>query len=431
MEKIIGIRKEDKNIWEVRTPIIPEDVKELNIKFGIKSIVQSFDRRSFSDNEYLKNGAEINDDLTSCKAIFGVKEVPIQKILPNKIYAFFAHVIKGQPYNMKMLKDLIDKKCTLIDYECIKDNTEKRLVFFGKFAGYAGMIDALYGLGRRIKALGRSNLFERIQPAYKYHDVNEAMEEIKSVGADIEQLGLPKEFAPYVFGFTGYGNVSGGAQEIFELLPFEEITPEELFDLNEAENKKLYKVIFREEHMVKPSHPENSFNLFDYFKHPEKYIMQFEKFVPFLSVIINAIYWDDRYPRLITKGYLKKYANHKLLLISDISCDINGSIEITHKATMPDNPAYIYNPITDSFTDGFEGEGIVDMAVDNLPSELPRDSSMAFSRALMPFVDNIVSADLSKNFEEAGFYDEIKKAVIVYNGELTPNYEYLKTHLPK
>lgn len=431
MGKIIGIRKEDKNIWEVRTPIIPEHVKVLKEKYDIETIVEDFERRVFKNEEYIRFGAKVKDNLNECKAIFAVKEIPTEKILPNKIYIFFAHVIKGQPYNMGMLKDLMDKKCTLIDYECIKDNTEKRLVFFGKYAGYAGMIDALHGLGKRLKSLGRSNLLERISSAFNYHDVNEAKGVIESVGKEIKEIGLPKEYAPYVFGFTGYGNVSNGAQEIFDLLPFEEITPEELTELSEYDNKKLYKVIFREEHMVKPSHPENSFDLFDYFKHPEKYVPTFDKYLPYLSVIVNAVYWDERYPRLLTKEYLRKNPKQKLLLISDISCDINGSIEITYKATKPDNPAYVYNPFTDSFNDGFDGDGIVDMAVDNLPTELPRDSSIAFSNALLPFINNIATADLSRNFNEAGFFDEIKKAVIVYKGELTPNYEYLKSHLPK
>lgn len=431
MEKIIGIRKEDKSIWEVRSPLIPIHVKELKDKFGIKTIVESFDKRAFSDSNYLLNGAEISANLDKCKVIFGVKEVPIEKIIPNKIYVFFAHVIKGQPYNMSMLKNLIEKGCTLIDYECIKDKTEKRLVFFGRFAGYAGIIDALHGLGKRLKAIGYSNLLEHVKPAYEYHDVVAAKDAIEIIGNEIKNFGLPKEFSPYVFGFTGYGNVSTGAQEIFDLLPFEEVHPENLKNIDKSDNKKLYKVIFREEHMVKPSHPENSFDLFDYFKHPEKYIPRFEEFLPFLSVIINAVYWDERYPRLVSIDYLKKNPKQKLMLISDISCDINGSIQITKKATKSDNPAYVYNPYTDEITDGYAGEGIVNLAVDNLPTELPRDSSTEFSRSLMPFVDGIVSIDLDKPFDEAGFPEEIKKAVIVYKGELTPNYEYLKKYLEK
>jgi alpha-aminoadipic semialdehyde synthase len=431
MEKIIGIRREDKNIWEVRVPLIPEHTKVLADKYGIKTVVQSFDRRAFSDDDYKNTGCEINENLESCKAIFGVKEVPVEKIIPNKIYIFFAHVIKGQPYNMNMLKDLMDKGCTLIDYECIKDKTEKRLVFFGKFAGYAGMIDALYGLGRRMKSLGFSNLLEHIKPAFKYHDLLAAKDAIEIIGDEIKNFGLPKEFAPYVFGFTGYGNVSNGAQEVFDMLPFEEVMPEDLKNLSLNENKKLYKVIFREEHMVKPSHPENSFELFDYFKHPEKYVQRFNEFIPYLSVIINAVYWDDRYPRLLSIDYLRKNPKQKLMLVSDISCDIEGSIQFTRKSTKPDNPAFVYNPNTDEITDGFDGEGIVDMAVDNLPAELPRDSSTEFSRSLMPFVDEIISVDLNKDFDEAGFPEEIKRAVIVYKGELTPNYEYLEKHLNK
>ena len=431
MEKIIGVRKEDKNIWEVRVPLIPEHTRELAEKYGIKTLVQSFDRRAYRDDDFSAAGCELNDNLESCKAIFGVKEVPIGKIIPNKIYTFFSHVIKGQQYNMNMLKDMINKGCTLIDYECIKDNTEKRLVFFGKFAGYAGTIDALFGLGKRLNALGYNNLLEHIKPAYKYHDLTAAKDAISIIGDEIKNIGLPIELAPYVFGFTGYGNVSNGAQEVFDMLPFEEVLPEDLKNLNMNENKKLYKVIFREEHMVKPSHPENSFELFDYFKHPEKYVPRFTEFIPYLSVIINAVYWDDRYPRLLSIDYLKQNPKQKLLLVSDISCDIEGSIQFTRKSTKPDNPAYVYNPYTDEITDGFEGEGIVDLAVDILPTELPRDSSAEFSRSLLPFVDGIVSVDLDKNLDEAGFPDEIKRAVIVYKGELTPNYEYLNKYLNK
>jgi len=123
MEKIIGVRKEDKNIWEVRVPLIPEHTRELAEKYGIKTIIQSFDRRAYRDDDFSAAGCELNDNLESCNAIFGVKEVPIGKIIPNKIYTFFSHVIKGQQYNMNMLKDMINKGCTLIDYECIKDNT--------------------------------------------------------------------------------------------------------------------------------------------------------------------------------------------------------------------------------------------------------------------------------------------------------------------
>ena len=150
MNKTIGIRREDKNKWEVRVPIIPDAVKLIKDKWGINSIVQPYATRAFKDEEYLKDGAEINEDLLKADIIFAVKEVPINLLLENKTYLFFSHTIKGQSYNMPLLKALLNKKCTLIDYECIKDNKGRRLVFFGKYAGLAGMIDALHGLGKRL-----------------------------------------------------------------------------------------------------------------------------------------------------------------------------------------------------------------------------------------------------------------------------------------
>lgn len=429
MKKLIGIRLEDKNKWERRVPLIPQHVKELKAKYGIQTMLQPFDRRAIGNGDYRSIGAIYNDDLSSCSAILAVKEIPKHLLLPGKTYLFFSHTIKGQKYNMPMLQKLIELKCTLIDYECIKDDVGRRLVFFGKYAGLAGMIDALYGFGQRLKYHGFDSPLLHVKPAYQYHDLNEAKNHIQKVSEEIKRDGLPEKFAPYVFGFAGYGNVSKGAQEIFDLLPFEEVKPWELPSLNKNVFNSIYKVVFREEHIVEPVDSEINFELTDYFKHPEKYKAIFSKHIPFLTVLINAIYWDEKYPRLVTKNYLKENPLQKLDLICDISCDINGSIEITNRVTESDQPAYVYNPKNDTYTEGFNGEGIANIAVDNLPTELPRDASVEFSNALFPFIPGIVNAEMEKSFEECNLPPEIKRAVIVYKGELTPDYKYIQKFL--
>lgn len=433
---VIGIRREDKNEWEARAPFSPQDVAELIKKLGIKFIVQPSPIRVFKDEEYQLAGAEIKEDLSECDIIFAVKEIPPHLLLPDKIYVFFSHTIKGQKSNMPMLKRLIDLKDTLIDYEKIVDESGRRLVFFGRFAGIAGMIDTLWALGRRLEKRGFNTPFRKIKQALEYSSVQDAKEKIASISAEIKERGIPEELVPMVFGFTGYGNVSKGAQEIFNILPFEEIKPSELSDFinsGKFSNQKLYKVVFKEEDMVTLVQHGVNFDLIDYYQHPEKYISCFENYLPYLTVLVNCIYWDARYPRLVTKNFLKesymRRSLDKLLVIGDISCDVEGSIECTVTTTTPGNPIYIYEPLTGEIKYGVEGDGPVILAVDNLPCELSRDSSEVFSSVLKQFVPVLVQANYPESFEDFNIIPELKRATILYKGKLTPDYQYLERYL--
>ncbi len=432
MKKLIGIRREDKNIWERRVPLIPEHLNKLKNEFGIESVVQPFERRAFTKDEFIEAGSLVNEDLSECPTIFGVKETPINLLMENKTYLFFSHTIKGQSYNMPLLQKLLDLKCTLIDYECITNEKGQRLVFFGRFAGLAGMIDALYGMGQRFKSKGFETPFLKMKQAYRYAHLEEALEDVKEIGKLIKQNGIPKELSPLVIGFSGYGNVSKGAQEVYDLLPFEELSADELLNFKKGDTDKLYKVVFKEVDMFEQKEAGTEFELQDYFTHPEKYKSKFKNYLGKMTVLINAIYWHDKCPMLITKDYLKNnFDNVKLQLVADISCDIDGAIEFTYKATEPDNPAFVYNPKTDSFNDGFEGDGIVDITIDNLPTELPRNASISFGESLIKFVPSIVESDFTVPFDELKVVPEIKNAIVVYNGKLAPKFEYLNEHLNK
>ncbi len=430
MRKLVGIRREDKNIWERRVPLTPEHVKVLREKENINFIVQPFERRAFSDDEFRAAGATVDEEINRAPFIFAVKEIPVKLLQPEKVYMYFSHTIKGQDYNMPMLQKLLDLKATLIDYEAIKDENGRRLVFFGRFAGIAGMIDALHAFGKRLQYFGYDTSFLHVKMSYEYGEVALAKKDLQKLADELANADLPDEFAPYIFGFSGYGNVSQGAQEIFDLLPAKEIAPEEIAGITERKEKGLFKVVFKEEDLVEPKDKNASFVLQDYYAHPEKYAPKFEKYLINLSVLVNAVYWDARYPRLVTKKILKEnFDKMRLILIQDISCDINGGVEITYKATEPDVPGFVYNPETDEYTDGFEGKGVLNLAVDNLPTEIAKDSSVAFGDALMPFVPGIVNADYDLPFAEINLPPEIKRAVIVYKGELTPDYEYLQEYL--
>lgn len=431
----IGIRHEDKYKMERRSPIVPKHAEWLIKHQNIDISVQTSEKRIFTEEEYIKAGAKIVKDLKKCNVILGVKEMPIHFFEEGKTYVFFAHVIKGQKQNMPMLKKMMELRCNLIDYEKVVDEQNKRLIFFGRYAGLAGMINSFWSLGLRLKYYGYDSKLSKVRQAHTYNTLAEAKEDISTIGQLIAENGIPEELRPFVIGFTGYGNVSNGAQEICGLLPVKEITPEKLLTLKNRKklpNNIVYKVIFREEHLVKHNDPEKEFDLQDYYNNPENYHSQFEKYVPHLSMLINAMYWDTQYPKLITKEYLKKLYHKgrpKLNMIGDITCDVEGSIECTLKGTEIEDPIFVYNPFTEQITMGYEGEGILDMSVDILPSELPRDASLGFSEVLKNFVKPIAIADYSLPYEELDLPRAIKKALILHNGELTPNFKYLEQHL--
>ncbi|MCW8810458.1 MAG: hypothetical protein OQK64_05815, partial [Ignavibacteriaceae bacterium] len=355
---IIGIRRADKNKWERRTPLIPDDLKYLKEKYGIQTLVQPSEIRAYTNAQYKEAGVEVVEDIQNVKIIFAVKEIPLHFYRERKTYIFFSHTIKGQSYNMPLLKKMMELKCNLIDYERIVDESNRRLIFFGKYAGLAGMVETLHALGQKLKLKGYKTPLEKIKQAYQYDSIEEVKQELKKIGEEIKSGGIPEDVQPLIIGFAGYGNVSKGAQEIIGILPIISIQPDELQDLSkyskEEISRNLFKVVFKEEDLVRPK--EGKFKLQDYYDNPEKYEGKFEEYIPYLSVVVNCIYWTNRYPRLVTKKFVTNdnYLNseQKLMVIGDISVDVNGAIEITYKATDPGNAFYTYQPANDKFEDG-------------------------------------------------------------------------------
>jgi len=324
--------------------------------------------------------------------------------------------------------------CTVIDYEKITNDDGRRLIAFGNYAGLAGMIDTLWSLGQRLAWEGIANPFEPLTQASQYADLAAAKAAIKTVADVIQTDGLPKAIIPLTIGIAGYGNVSKGAQEILDLLPITDVTPADLLagTLPEDAGKTILKIVFKEEDTVLPLESDKAFELQEFYDHPERYRAAFERYLPHLTTLVNCIYWEPKYPRLITVEAAKAlYADGqpKLRVIGDISCDVEGGIEITVKATEPDDPVYVYDPSSGSIRSGFEGPGPVMMVVDILPSELPRESSAYFSNILKGFVPDIAAADYSADFDALNLPAPLKRAVICHRGVLTPDYQYIQTYL--
>jgi len=435
MNKTLAIRHEDKYLMERRSAITPEHAKKL-IDNGLEVLVESSEKRIFKDEEYANIGARIVKDISESPVVFGVKEMPLDIFEDNKTYIFFSHTIKGQNYNMPLLKRMIEKKINLIEYEKIADEKGRRLIFFGRFAGLAGMINSLWSFGLRMKEKGFDTPFLDLKQSHQYDSLDDAKRAIAKVGQRIKEEGLPSELNPMVIGITGYGNVAKGAMEIADLLPITEIAPDELESLKNTPNlpsNVVYRVTFKEHHLSKLKGGTNGeFDLQDYYNHPEKYENQFEQYIPHLTILMNCMYWDDNYPRIVTKDYLEKlYSNGEpnLKVIGDVTCDPDGSIEATHKGTEIEDPIFVYNPKTREPQMGASGYGLLIMSVDILPSELPRDASKSFADALVDYVPAITQCDYSKSFDELELPAPIKKALILHNGVFTPDYKYMKEFL--
>lgn len=433
MTHSIAIRHEDKYLMERRAALTPKHVKKL-VEQGIRVLVEHSPKRVFTDEEYRQAGAVVTNNISEASLVFGVKEMPLDYFEAGKTYVFFSHTIKGQEYNMPLLKNMMNSKINLLEYEKITDDQGRRLIFFGRFAGLAGMINALWSYGQRMERLGLSTRFHSLKQAHNYNSLEEAKAAIQKIGNHIKEAGLDPKAGPLVIGITGYGNVAKGAQEIADLLPVEELTPAELLEKstqNKLNLQVVYKVVFKEEDLSAPIDSSSSFDLQDYYQNPQNYKNQFEKYVPHISILMNCMYWDDRYPRIVTKNFLEQLykTQHRLKVIGDVTCDPDGSIEATHIGTAIQDPVFVYNPKTRKPTMGFEGEGLLIMAVDILPSELPRESSQAFGDVLVNYVEALANTNFDKAFDELDMPAEFKRALILHQGNLTPDFAYMADFL--
>ena len=450
MKNIIGLLREGKSKrGEKRTAITPGDAKFI-VEKGHRLIVQSSihpdtkdEKRIFKDSDYKKAGAVLNEDLSSADLIFGLKEVFHTRILPEKAYYFFSHTHKGQIKNRLMLKKLVDLKCTLIDYELIKNAKDERLITaFTYNAGYAGMVDSLWTLGKRLKIMGVSNPFEAIPQAVDGEDLQNVKSIIEKVGSKIIKEGTPKEIPPIIICFLGKGKTAFGSRVIFNLLPHEDVTIDQVENIfKTGSRKKLYalqldtELIYRLKKNAK--FKQNEFEKLQtrgkrhfYLEHPEYFESNLDKLIPFITVFMNCIIWSDKYPRSITKSMIKKLwpSNKTLKVIGDITCDPNGSIEFSEE-TWIDDPVFIYNPEKETSKNGFTGTGIAVMAVTNLPCEFSADASLQFSENLKPFLNKIISARYKGSLSDSGLPEEIRKAVILWRGNFTHQYSYMKKYL--
>jgi len=428
----VGILKERKP-FEKRAPIVPKDVKWL-VKHGIDVEIESDDKRVFKDCEYKANGAKVVERFEKANLLVGIKEPTLESIYTKKIYMVFSHTMKGQSQNASLLKRFLENKITLVDYEDIRDQFGKRLVYFGRFAGICGAVDSLYYLGKKLEYNGIKTPFLKLKPAREYISFRKLREAVREVNDTIERRGFDRRLSPFIIGITGHGNASAGVQEILDLLNPIEVHPKDMLWFikhRKGARNRMYKIVFLREEKFRPK-DRREFYFEEYLKRPEHFESNLDKYLQFINLLIHTSYWDKRFPRLVTKDMMNNLARRnifRLEFIGDISCDINGSIELTYKSTTPQDPVFTYHPTKRIFTDGYQFSGVTVLAVDNLPTELPRDSSTEFSSLIREYVYQIAAHGAKDITNHAALPQDVRGAVITQNGRLTKKYKYLKDYV--
>lgn len=399
MEKTlkIGILRETKTPPDNRVPLTPQQIVTLQDLYPqLEFFVQPSTLRGFSDDEFSNLKIPLREDLSNCDILMGVKEVEKSTLIPEKAYMFFAHVGKGQISNREMLKEVMKKGIRLIDYEYLKDESGHRVVAFGRWAGIIGAYNALRARGIK------TNRF-KLKPAYLCSDINEMWE-------GLSLLQLPAGLKILV---TGDGRVTNGALETFSRCNLVQISAADF--LSKKFDVPVICTIGPKDYV---QHAAGQPFIFKHFhNHPEEYVSTFLPFTRVTDILVTGHYWKPKSPAFFTHETMRK-KDFKISIIADISCDINGPIPSTIRTTSIFYPFYSYNRQLGREEPPFtSASNITVMSIDNLPSELPRESSSEFGEQLIKYVmPELVSGDK---------HGMLKKATIAKSGKLTSGFAYL------
>jgi alanine dehydrogenase len=396
----LGILEETKTPPDKRVPITPVQVDIIEELFpNVKVVVQRSEKRCFKDSEYNYLQVPLSTDVSECDVLMGVKEVQVEKLISNKTYMFFSHVGKKQPYNRYLLRAILDKNITLIDYEYLTRPNGSRIVAFGYWAGIIGAYNAL-------RARGDSTNNFSLKPAHQCYDLDEMY-------AGLRRIALK----PIKILITGGGRVAKGALDTLNTLKIKNVTYKEF--LNETFNEPVVCQI-EPIHYVKRI-DGSTFDIQHFYTHPAEYESTFKPYQYVTDIYMACHFWDPKSPKFITENDFRDPKSN-ISVVADISCDINGPIASTIRASNIEDPFYDYNPLTGKVEPPFSSDkNITVMAVDNLPGELPRNASRDFG------------LDLIKHVFPALFGTDddgiIERATITKGGKLMPKFAYLQDYI--
>lgn len=391
-----GIIRERKNPPDRRVVLSPTACQKVVKSFpNAEIIVEPSPIRAYADDAYIKMGIPVADEMEDCDVLLGVKEVPIKALIPHKKYFFFSHTIKKQPYNRALLQAILEKNIELYDHEVITNKQEQRLVAFGRYAGIVGAYNGFraYGLKYGIFQLPKAN---------DLPDQRALIEELKQIQLPIIKILL-----------TGRGRVGNGSREMLDGMGLRRVNVSEY--LEEEFNEPVYCQIDAGEYNKRKDGVRG--NKADFFAHPEEYKSNFFRFARVTDFYIAGHFYGQGAPYLYTREDAKR-PEFKIKVVADVSCDIDGPVASTIKASTIAEPIYGYDPQREKETDFKNPHAIAVMAVDNLPCELPRDASEGFGEA---FVKNVIPAFFNNDKDGV-----LQRARMTQSGKLTERYSYLK-----
>jgi saccharopine dehydrogenase (NAD+, L-lysine forming) len=394
---LLGLIREGKNPSDNRVALTPAQCKWLHKNFDdVKIMVQQSATRCFSDTEYKQAGITVQEDISECNVLLGIKEVPVEMLIPNKTYLFFSHTKKMQSYNQHLFKSIIEKNITLIDYECLEHEDGTRIIGFGFFAGVVGAHNGMMAYGNRtgayhLQRVGAVNSFQKLIHTY--------------FGLKLPNIKIA---------VTGSGRVAHGVLEIMNLMGIHEVEPEQYVQKEFAypvyvhlKGANLY------QHKI-----EKTYNRNDFHEYPEAYESTFKKYLSQTDILMNGVYWEKNIPRLFEIDDVKKI-DFRIKTIADITDDKNGSVPCNLGDTTIAEPIYGVDKSTIIKTEPYVENSIDIMAVGNLPNELPRDASRYFGEQLIKFVLEDIRKGGSKTIENATMVDK---------GKLGKLYAHMKAY---
>ncbi|WP_395047271.1 NAD(P)-dependent oxidoreductase [Flavobacterium sp.] len=394
-----GLIKERKNPPDRRVVFTPEELVKLKQQFPLAEIkIESSDIRVFNDEQYAELGFDVTSDVSDCDVLIGVKEVPVDALIPNKKYFFFSHTIKKQPYNRKLLVACLEKNIELYDHETIVDAKNHRLIGFGRYAGIVGAYNGIRAFGMKFE------LFN-LAKAETLKDKNALVERL-------QRMVLPN----IKIVLTGHGKVGLGAKEMLDAMKLKEVSVEDYLTKNY--DRPVYTHIDLEDYNKRID--GKPFDKQDFYANPQLYTSNFERFTKVSDIFMAGHFYGNGAPVILSKEMLKA-ADNKIKVVADISCDVDGPVACTLKASTIAQPFFGYYPSEHKEVDFMHPGAIVVMSVDNLPCELPKDASEGFGEM---FLEHVIPAFY--NNDKDGI---LQRAKITENGKLTERFAYLQDYV--
>jgi len=395
----IGVLKEEKVPADKRVPLTPKQCRVLlNTYPNLELVVKSSDIRCFPDEMYRNEGIAIVDDVSDCDVLIGIKEVPKSSLIANKIYFYFSHTIKEQPYNRELLLKMMELNISMVDYEVLKNQKGKRLLGFGRYAGIVGAYNGFLTYGLKS---GKYNL----KAAHNCEDRAEMEGEMSKIKLSNEKIIV-----------TGNGRAGNGILEIIQKANIREVSKSEF--LNNTFDEAVFVHLNTMDYNVRIDGSES--NKSEFYKQPKLYCSSFMDYAKQADIFIAGHYYSSGSPFLFTREDTK-YSDFNIKVVADVSCDINGPVACTIKPSTIVDPIYGYDKQTGQEVDFSNEDAIAVMAVDNLPCELPKDASEDFGNELL---EKILPSLIISDDDQI-----IENATICKNGDLTPNFEYLRNYV--